>query len=53
MKKDRYRREMARQALDTEGLMAFAKDVLRGIDEVDLKSMAFETDPDLKRVSLV
>jgi len=52
MKKDMYRRELAKQALDTDGLKALAQEVLRGIDGVDLKSMAFEADPDLKRVSL-
>ena len=53
MKKDKYRRELARQALDTEGLKAFAQEVLRGVDGVDLKSMAFDSDPDLVSSLLV
>jgi hypothetical protein len=46
MKKDKYRREMAKEAMDTDGLKAFAREVLRGIDDVDLKSLSFDKDPD-------
>lgn len=48
LKKDKYRREIASQAMDTEALKAFADDVLRRVDSIDLKSYSFDKDPDLK-----
>ena len=43
---------MTKDALDTEGLKAFAREVLRGIDEVDLKSLNFDKDPDCLKITL-
>jgi len=46
LKKDKYRRDLARDAMDTEGLIKFADDILSKIDKVDLKSYNFDVDPD-------
>jgi hypothetical protein len=46
LKKDRYGRELAREAMDTEGLQRFAEQIIGRIDNVDLKSYSFEKDPD-------
>ncbi len=46
LRKDRYGREVAREAMDTEGLKRFADQILSRIDHVDLKSYNFEKDPD-------
>ena len=52
LRKDHYRREISKQAIDIDSLKAFAEDVLKGIDTVDLKSYSFERDPDLKTITL-
>ena len=46
LKKDKYRRDLARDAMDTEGLKKFADEILSRIDNVDLKSYNFDKDPD-------
>jgi len=46
IKKDRYGREIAREAMDTQGLQKMALDIMGRIDTVDLKSYSFEKDPD-------
>jgi len=46
IKKDRYGREIAREAMDTQGLQKMAMDIMGRIDTVDLKSYSFEKDPD-------
>ena len=47
LKKDKYGRELAQKAMDTDGLMQFADDILSRIDKIDLKSYDFDKDPDL------
>jgi hypothetical protein len=46
LKKDKYRRDLARDAMDTEGLKKFADEILSRIDKVDMKSYSFDVDPD-------
>jgi hypothetical protein len=46
LKKDKYRRDLARDAMDTEGLKKFADEILSRIDNVDMKSFNFDVDPD-------
>lgn len=48
LKKDKYRREIATQAMDIESLKEFAEDILNRIDSIDLKSFNFDKDPDLR-----
>jgi hypothetical protein len=47
IKRDRYYKEIVRQAQDKDALQAFADKVLAGIDNIDLKSYEFQRDPDL------
>jgi hypothetical protein len=48
LRKDKYRREIVKQAMDGDSLRDFANKIIKSIDEVDLKSFNFERDPDFR-----
>lgn len=47
MRKDNYRREIAKMAMDEKALKDFADDILKRIEGVDLKSYDFSKDADM------